>query len=434
MNKLLAGAIAIAMCTMEVAAADVAPKPLLPGFHPDPSVCLGHDGAYYIVTSSFMWQPALPIYRSEDFREWSLVGHALADFSAFDVDGLHDDDGVWAPTIRFHDGTYYIAFTFHGEKTRNYIVTAKDAAGPWSRPIHIEEGDGGIDPSIFFDEPEAGRAEGKCYWCQESTARKQEWRGHTEIWVQELDLAQMRLVGRREYISSGVFPNAKNAEGPHIYKIGNDYLLIHAEGGTSFDHAATAMKAKSVFGTYTPLRTNPLITRRDRGIDSPLQATGHADIVRAKGETNRYWAVFLGKRPIGEDHRVVLGRETFACPAIWRDGEMVFEDRRMIEGRIVTPEEECEVLIPGAKVRRVRDWVFDETVEAKDGEAMILYHSADAKITLDGPGRLRMKSDDGLTIQCYRDGELVKEESSKVICGRHTRFNGLGVGIVKWRE
>ena len=82
-----------------------APKPLLPGFHPDPSVCLGHDGAYYLVTSTFMWRPGLPIYRSENFRDWSFAGHALGpqytsvDSNAEGCGPLSGDDGVWAPTI-----------------------------------------------------------------------------------------------------------------------------------------------------------------------------------------------------------------------------------------------------------------------------------------------------------------------------------------------
>ena len=410
----------------------ITPPALLSGFHPDPSVCLGHDGAYYIVTSSFMWRPGLPIYRSEDFRAWSLVGHAVADFRDLqkaDETELHDDDGVWAPTIRYNDGTYYLVFTFHGQKSRNYLTTAKDPTGPWTPPVHIKEADGGIDPSLFFDD------DGKVYWCQEATARKQEWRGHTEIWVQEIDLAQARLVGRREYISSGVFPNAKNTEGPHIYKMGKTYVLVHAEGGTSFDHAATAKKAQSVWGPYTPMRTNPLVTRRDRGKDSPLQATGHADLVKMKdGGKEQYYAVFLGKRPIGADGRVILGRETFACPALWRDGDLIFQDERLIAGEVVTPEEECETVLPGAKIRRVRNFTFDETINAQVGEAMILYRSADGNITLGGPGRLRMASDDGLTVKCYRDGELVKEVSSKQLMRHHTRFNGLGIGKMHVHE
>ena len=149
-----------------------APKPLLPGFHPDPSVCLGHDGAYYLVTSTFMWRPGLPIYRSENFRDWSFAGHALepqytsVDSNAEGCGPLSGDDGVWAPTIRFRHGTYYIAFTYSGNGFRNYLTTAKDPAGPWTEPVHVEGADGGIDPSIFFDD------DGKAYWTQNVPARE----------------------------------------------------------------------------------------------------------------------------------------------------------------------------------------------------------------------------------------------------------------------
>ena len=436
-KMMIVAVVAVIMLTCQgLCAVEPAPNPLLSGFHPDPSVCAGHDGAYYLTTSTFMWRPGLPIYRSEDFRTWSLVGHVVPDFCGLMSDDetsnfkhqtsntLHDDDGVWAPTIRYNDGTYYVVFTFHGKNSRNYLTTAKEPAGPWTKPVHIKEGDGGIDPSIFFDD------DGKCYWCQESTARKQEWRGHTEIWVQELDFEQMKLVGRREYISSGVFQNAKNTEGPHIYKMGKTYVLLHAEGGTSFDHAETAKFAKSIWGPYTPTRTNPLVTRRDRGKDSPLQATGHADLVPMKGKNGYYYAVFLGKRPIGEDGRAILGRETFACPALWRDGDLVFQDERLIAGEVVSPEEECETVLSGAKIHRVRDFKFDETIDAKEGEAMILYRSADGNITLEGPGKLRMVSTDGLTVKCYRNGELVKEVSTTELQKHHTRFNGLGIGKI----
>lgn len=181
---------------------------------------------------------------------------------------------------------------------------------------------------------------------------------------------------------------------------------------------------------FTTTRTNPLVTRRDRGKDSPLQATGHADLVPMKGKNGYYYAVFLGKRPIGGDGRAILGRETFACPALWRDGDLVFQDERLIAGEVVSPEEECETVLSGAKIHRVRDFKFDETIDAKDGESMILYRSADGNITLEGPGKLRMVSTDGLTVKCYRNDELVKEVSTKELQKRHTRFNGLGIGKI----
>ena len=281
-------------------------SPLLSGFHPDPSVTRGADGAYYLVTSTFMWSPGLPVYRSDDFRSWSRVGHALPDIAAVIEPGdeFTDDDGVWAPTIRFRDGTYYMTFTFHGREFRNYLTTAKDPAGPWTKPVHVKAADGGIDPSLFFDD------DGKVYWTATMPARKPNREGHIEIYLQEIDLASGQLVGRREYVTDGVFPGAQWAEGPHVYKKDGVYRLVIAEGGTDFNHAATALKSKSVWGPYLPQKSNPLVTRRDRGKESPLQATGHSDIVEAR--EGGLYAVFLGKRPIGEDRRVTLGRETFA--------------------------------------------------------------------------------------------------------------------------
>ncbi|MBQ3746070.1 MAG: glycoside hydrolase family 127 protein [Kiritimatiellae bacterium] len=411
--------------------AQAAPKPLLCGFHPDPSVCLGHDGAYYLTTSTFMWRPGLPIYRSEDFRSWSLVGNAISNFNdvALEEDAkLNDDDGVWAPTIRYNDGIYYLVFTFHGKKSRNYLTMAKSPAGPWSTPVHIKEADGGIDPSIFFDD------DGKCYWTANTAAKPQEWKSQTAIYVQEIDLSAGKLVGERKVISNGAMPQAKYAEGPHLYKIQGEYVLIQAEGGTDFNHAATAMKSKSVWGPYTPTRNNPVLTRRDRGKNSPLQATGHADLVKMKDAGKEYyWAVFLGKRPVGEDRRDILGRETFACPALWRDGDLIFQDERLVAGEIVTPEEECEAALPGTKIRRVRDLAFDETFRANEGEAMILYRSAESNIILEGPGFLRMVSDDGICVKCYRDNEFVKEIPNAALFGEHTRFNGLGIGKISIR-
>ena len=410
-----------------------APKPLLPGFHPDPSVCLGHDGAYYLVTSTFMWRPGLPIYRSENFRDWSFAGHALGpqytsvDSNAEGCGPLSGDDGVWAPTIRFRHGTYYIAFTYSGNGFRNYLTTAKDPAGPWTEPVHVEGADGGIDPSIFFDD------DGKAYWTQNVPAREGKWVGHNEIFVQEIDLAACKLVGRREYISCGVFPKAEYTEGPHIYKIHGEYVLLHAEGGTGFYHAETAKKSKSVWGPYEPMRTNPLVTRRDRGAGSPLQATGHADIVKMKdGGDDDYYAVFLGKRPLGEDRRVLLGRETFACPARWRDGDLVFLHEQLIAGNVVESKGTC-VVADGVFVRRVTGIAFDETVVAGEGESMILWRGKEGNIQLAGPGELRMVSEDGLSVKCYKNGAFVKEVDTKIVSDGQTanRFNGLGVGKVK---
>lgn len=429
-------------------------SPLLSGFHPDPSVTRGADGAYYLVTSTFMWSPGLPVYRSDDFRSWSRVGHALPDISAVIEPGdeFTDDDGVWAPTIRFHGGTYYVAFAFHGKEFRNYLTTARNPAGPWTKPVHVKAADGGIDPSLFFDD------DGKVYWTATMPARKPNREGHIEIYVQEIDLASGQLVGRREYVTDGVFPGAQWAEGPHVYKKDGVYRLVIAEGGTDFNHAATALKSKSVWGPYLPQKSNPLVTRRDRGKESPLQATGHSDIVEARD--GGLYAVFLGKRPIGADRRVTLGRETFACRAEWKDGELAYDDAHLIEGRVVTPEEECIVKAKGRafRVRRLRGFAFDETLaEAKKGDGLVLWRSAHGYILVErradgihfvvsdaeglhergfvslGDGErvtLRLSSGDGLSVRAYAGKELLGEVSTACVSesGKHTHFNGLGIG------
>lgn len=86
---------------------DVISNPILPGFHPDPSICrVGDD--YYLCTSSFTWFPGLPIYHSRDLVNWELVGHAINRVGMVQLNGVCDKDGIWAPTLRYHNGLFYI--------------------------------------------------------------------------------------------------------------------------------------------------------------------------------------------------------------------------------------------------------------------------------------------------------------------------------------
>ncbi len=129
-------------------------NPLLSGFYPDPSICrVGED--YYLVTSSFVYYPGLPIFHSRDLVHWEQIGHAIHRPDQLDYKNCETSLGLWAPSIRYHEGTFYIINTFvsEGREARrdNYIVTAKDPAGPWSDPVFVEGADG-IDSSLFFDE------------------------------------------------------------------------------------------------------------------------------------------------------------------------------------------------------------------------------------------------------------------------------------------
>jgi xylan 1,4-beta-xylosidase len=126
-------------------------NPILPGFHPDPSICrVGED--YYLVTSTFEYFPGLPIHHSRDLVHWRLIGHVLDRPSQLPLDGIRCSGGLFAPTIRHADGTFYVLCTLvdGAQESGNFIVTAQDPAGPWSEPHWLENAPG-IDPSLFFD-------------------------------------------------------------------------------------------------------------------------------------------------------------------------------------------------------------------------------------------------------------------------------------------
>ena len=125
-------------------------NPLLSGFYPDPSVCRVNDD-YYMVTSSFVYFPGIPVFHSKDLIHWEQIGHGISRPEQLDYKNCETSLGLWAPSIRYHDGTFYIINTFVSggrEAYRdNYIITAKDPAGPWSDPCFIKGADG-IDSSL----------------------------------------------------------------------------------------------------------------------------------------------------------------------------------------------------------------------------------------------------------------------------------------------
>ena len=120
-------------------------NPVLPGMHPDPSICrVGRD--FYLACSSFEYFPGVPLYASRDLVTWRPIGHALSRRSQLDLTGVPSSGGIYAPTLRHHDGTFFVVTTLVGRG--NFVVTARDPRGPWSDPIWLD--DDGIDPSLAF--------------------------------------------------------------------------------------------------------------------------------------------------------------------------------------------------------------------------------------------------------------------------------------------
>src|SRR5579884_1418378 len=122
-------------------------NPIIPGFYPDPSVCrVGED--YYLVTSSFEYFPGVPIFHSRDLVHWRQIGHCLTRASQLPLTGAACSRGIFAPTLRYHEGLFYMVTT-NVSYGGNFYVTTDDPAGEWSEPTFLQQG--GIDPSFCFD-------------------------------------------------------------------------------------------------------------------------------------------------------------------------------------------------------------------------------------------------------------------------------------------
>jgi alpha-N-arabinofuranosidase len=289
-------------------------NPILAGFHPDPSITRAGD-RYYLVHSTFAFFPGIPVFESRDLVQWKQVGSVIDRADQLDYRGLGVSRGVFAPSIEFHDGIFYV-FNTAVDNGGNFLVTATDPAGPWSDPIWLRDIDG-IDPSLFVDR------DGNAYVLNngppEGTPR---YEGHRAIWMQSFDLATKQPFGpRRVLIDGGVEPasNPIWIEGPHIYRHEGWYYLTCAEGGTGPQHSQVVLRSREVWGPYQPYSGNPILTQRD--LDSsradPITNAGHADLVQM--DDGSWWATFLSSRTYGEGH-YNTGRETFLLPVTWRDG------------------------------------------------------------------------------------------------------------------
>ncbi|WP_225845897.1 glycoside hydrolase family 43 protein [Streptomyces sp. HPF1205] len=270
-------------------------NPVIPGFSPDPSICrAGED--YYVATSSFEYVPGVPLWHSRDLVHWRLIGHALDRPGQLELtDEVPASAGVFAPTLRYHDGRFWMITTVVGE-TGTFLVTARDPAGPWSDPVPV--GVPGIDPDLAWDE------DGTC-WCLYS---------HGGIRAVRIDPHTGKLLGEPVAVWSGT--GLQYPEGPHLYRFGGWWYLLLSEGGTERGHALSVARARTLPGPFEPHPANPVLSHRST--DHPIQNTGHGDMVQAHDGT--WWMVLLGTRPRGDTPLYHgLGRETFLAPVRWED-------------------------------------------------------------------------------------------------------------------
>ena len=282
-------------------------NPIVTGAHPDPSIIrVGED--YYMVNSTFIYFPAIPILHSKDLINWRIIGHGVTDPTYLDLDRLETGRGIWAPDISYHKGKFYITATYRlnddEPMIRKQIIISSDRPeGPYSKPVFIEED--GIDPSLFVDE------DGKRYMLLNRGAR-----------LIELNLDATKKVKEAELIYYG--HNKRAPEGPHLIKKDNYYYLFLAEGGTGLTHCITVARSKNIKGPYEPCPYNPLLTQKNPL--HKLQRSGHGKPVQT--QNGDWYIVYLCGRPVGEGY-CILGRETAIDPLTWTaDGWPMINNNR----------------------------------------------------------------------------------------------------------
>jgi len=277
-------------------------NPIIPGFNPDPSICEA-DGKYYIVTSTFEFFPGVTIWESSDLVNWNYCDSVLKTEKHLDLGGSPDSLGLYAATIRHHNGRFYVVTT-NKYLRFNFVVSSESIHGPWTEPAFIWKT--GIDPSLFFT------PDGRCFYTSNGeTDPYTKSRGIFGAFINP-DTGEMLEPFRPIAGSCG----GTSTEAPHIYFRNGWYYLILAEGGTGTGHHVCALRCRDIHGPYEQCPSNPILSHVDRK-GHEIQCTGHADLFDLGDD--RWIAVFLATRKNSNVPLTTLGRETFMAPVTWTD-------------------------------------------------------------------------------------------------------------------
>lgn len=326
-------------------------NPVIRGFCPDPSICRAND-KYYLVCSSFQYFPGIPVFESRDLINWKLIGHVLTRKSQLPLKGADSSSGIYAPTIRFYKGRFYLVTT-NQNGCGNFLVWTDDIYGEWSEVIPIQRD--GIDPSLYFEDDHV-------YFM----SNHEETDGTNSIMQCEINPYTGEILTEARCIWKGC--GGRYLEAPHLYKKDGWYYLIAAEGGTEYGHMVVAARSRELYGPYeVPAPdseyANPVLTNRNLG-GYPLQGAGHADLVQ-DGKGN-WWMVLLAFRQKGRyclHHH--LGREVCLVPVEFSEDhwikagenktarlEMKVADAGILRKQIFVNRQTFENTQPG------REWVY----------------------------------------------------------------------------
>lgn len=275
-------------------------NPIVKGFYPDPSVCKA-NGRYYMVCSSFQYFPGVPLFESSDLINWNQIGNVLTRKNQVMLDKINSSGGVFAPTIRYNNGRFYMVTT-NDTTHQNFYVYTDDIYGEWSDPIFVEQG--GIDPSLYFEDK-------KAYFMSNGADDN----GVGGVVQCEIDIETGEKLSLSKTIWQG--SGGRYLESPHLYKINGTYYLMAAEGGTEYGHMVTCARADSVWGEFVSNPNNPVLTNRNKA-PYIVQGIGHGDLIC--DEHGDWHILTLGFRQIHvwmTYHN--LGREVFLTPVRFGD-------------------------------------------------------------------------------------------------------------------
>ncbi|MBO6242389.1 MAG: family 43 glycosylhydrolase [Butyrivibrio sp.] len=386
-------------------------NPIRCGFFPDPSICrVGDD--YYMVNSSFIFFPCIPISHSKDLIHWEIIGHAITDPKWAGIEELEGGRGYWAPDISFYEGKFYITATYRLNDVgpvyrRQIVVSSAKPEGPYSEPVFIDED--GIDPSIFNDD------DGRRYMLLNRGAR-----------IFELNSDATKKISEPKLLFYG--DNKRAPEGPHLYKKDGYYYLLEAEGGTGPGHMVTVSRSRELFGVYEPCPYNPIMRQKDP--DALIQRCGHGDMVETPD--GRWYMVYLCGRKIGDGYSI-LGRETAIDPVTWTaDGWPVVNDLKGPSTMQVKPFADYEYLEESTDIHKVDSNKVKELIGNPDSEKVSTVSSCGLPFDYMTPRTFENGEVEFLGMACEK-GEcfkikgsrapLSKVDSRNIVLRRQTSFS-----------
>ena len=214
-------------------------NPVLHADYSDPDVCVvGED--YFLTASSFNCTPGLPILHSKDLVNWKIVNYALKKVEPVEYyNEARHGKGVWAPSIRFHEGMYYI---YWGDPDFGiFMVKTRDPYGEWDKPVLVKAGKGMIDPCPLWDD------DGRVYLAHAWAGSRAKF--NSVLTVCELNKEGTKVISDPVLVFDGNDGVNHTIEGAKFYKRNGFYYLFAPAGGV-VSGWQLVMRSKDVYGPY----------------------------------------------------------------------------------------------------------------------------------------------------------------------------------------